>query len=119
MTITMEELSAKTLGALIALFERAVGFYATMVNINAYHQPGVEKGKKCADRVGEIQEAVLDYIESNQQGAITAMTLAKALGLEMEVDIVWNLLENLSLNRRGIEREPGSCPWDNKYIRRL
>ena len=33
---------------LIALFERAVGFYAGLVNINAYHQPGVEAGKKAA-----------------------------------------------------------------------
>lgn len=31
---------------LIALFERAVSFYASLVNINAYHQPGVEAGKK-------------------------------------------------------------------------
>ena len=29
-----------TVGALIALFERAVGFYASLVGINAYHQPG-------------------------------------------------------------------------------
>lgn len=33
---------------LIALFERAVSFYASLVNINAYHQPGVEAGKKAA-----------------------------------------------------------------------
>jgi glucose-6-phosphate isomerase len=26
---------------LIALYERAVGFYATLVDVNAYHQPGV------------------------------------------------------------------------------
>jgi glucose-6-phosphate isomerase len=31
---------------LIALYERAVGPYASLVGINAYHQPGVEAGKK-------------------------------------------------------------------------
>ena len=36
-------------GLLIALYERAVGFYATLVNINAYHQPGVEAGKKASE----------------------------------------------------------------------
>jgi len=30
------------------IFERAVSFYASLVNINAYHQPGVEAGKKAA-----------------------------------------------------------------------
>ena len=44
-----------TVGALIALFERAVGFYATLVNINAYHQPGVEAGKKAAAVVLDLQ----------------------------------------------------------------
>jgi glucose-6-phosphate isomerase len=38
--------NAFNLGALIALYERAVGFYGPLVNINAYDQPGVEAGKK-------------------------------------------------------------------------
>ena len=36
---------------LIALFERTVGLYASLVGINAYHQPGVEAGKKAAGTV--------------------------------------------------------------------
>ena len=46
LTITIEKLDARTVGALIALFERAVGFYATLVNINAYYQPGFKAVKK-------------------------------------------------------------------------
>jgi glucose-6-phosphate isomerase len=34
----------------IALYERAVGLYAELVDINAYHQPGVEAGKLAAAR---------------------------------------------------------------------
>ena len=45
-TITIKEMSSFSVGMLIALFERAVGIYASFVNINAYHQPGVEAGKK-------------------------------------------------------------------------
>ena len=48
LTLTIKEVSPFTVGVLIALFERAVGFYASLVNINAYHQPGVEAGKKAA-----------------------------------------------------------------------
>jgi hypothetical protein len=36
---------------LIALYERVVGLYASLVGINAYHQPGVEAGKKAAGGV--------------------------------------------------------------------
>jgi hypothetical protein len=46
MTITIHKVDARTIGVLIALFERAVGFYASLVGINAYHQPGVEAGQE-------------------------------------------------------------------------
>lgn len=36
----MQEVTPRSAGALIALYERAVGIYASLVNINAYHQPG-------------------------------------------------------------------------------
>ena len=45
MTITIPRVDARTVGGLIALFERAVGLYAGLLGINAYHQPGVEAGK--------------------------------------------------------------------------
>ena len=54
-TLTVREVSPFTVGMLIALFERAVGFYASLVNINAYHQPGVEAGKKAAGTVIALQ----------------------------------------------------------------
>lgn len=39
-TVTVQEVTPRSVGALIALYERAVGIYASLVNINAYHQPG-------------------------------------------------------------------------------
>ncbi|MCP4808311.1 MAG: glucose-6-phosphate isomerase [Proteobacteria bacterium] len=48
LTLELDGLTPRTLGALIALYERAVGFYATFAGINAYDQPGVEAGKKAA-----------------------------------------------------------------------
>ncbi|MEB3233979.1 MAG: glucose-6-phosphate isomerase [Cyanobacteriota bacterium] len=58
LTITMQRFDARSLGALIALFERAVGLYGELVNINAYHQPGVEAGKKAAAVILALQEQV-------------------------------------------------------------
>ena len=59
LTITVNTVDARTVGDLIALFERAVGFYGTLVNINAYHQPGVEAGKKAAAVVLELQSKIV------------------------------------------------------------
>lgn len=39
-TVTVQEVTPRSVGAMIALYERAVGIYASLVNINAYHQPG-------------------------------------------------------------------------------
>ena len=48
LTWTLPTLDAAGVGATLALFERAVGIYASLVDINAYHQPGVEAGKRAA-----------------------------------------------------------------------
>ena len=61
-TITIPEVNAFNVGALIALYERAVGFYASLVNINAYHQPGVEAGKKAATQVLQLQGRVRESL---------------------------------------------------------
>ena len=48
MTMLLARVDERRLGALVALYERAVGLYAVKLEINAYHQPGVEAGKKAA-----------------------------------------------------------------------
>ena len=48
-TIVLPKVDEARLGALVALHERAVGAYASMLSINAYDQPGVEAGKRCAE----------------------------------------------------------------------
>lgn len=40
-TVTVQQVTPRSVGALIALYERAVGIYACLININAYHQPGI------------------------------------------------------------------------------
>ncbi len=59
LTLTLDRLDAATLGAIIALFERAVGLYAELIDINAYHQPGVEAGKKAAAGVLTLQRRLV------------------------------------------------------------
>ena len=62
MRITVERFNEHTLGALIGLFERAVGFYGAMLGINSYHQPGVEAGKTAAGELLAAQQAVMKHL---------------------------------------------------------
>lgn len=52
---TIDKLDEQSLGEFIALYERAVGFYATLVNVNAYHQPGVDAEKNMTGAVIKLQ----------------------------------------------------------------
>jgi glucose-6-phosphate isomerase len=62
MRITVDRFNEHTLGALIGLFERAVGYYGAMLGINSYHQPGVEAGKTAASELLAAQLAILKHL---------------------------------------------------------
>ena len=104
-TVSIPEVSPKTVGALIALYDRAVGFYATFVNVNAYHQPGVEAGKKAAAAVLALQLKVRAALSAE---ARTAAQIAAATGEDAEA--VFHALTHLAANDvkvRGTSGSPG------------
>jgi glucose-6-phosphate isomerase len=96
-TITIPRVEARTVGGLIALFERAVGLYASLVGINAYHQPGVEAGKKAAAAILALQGKVLAALSTTPQ---TAEKIAAVIGSPEAVETVFLLLEHLAANGR-------------------
>jgi len=96
-TITIPRVDARTVGALIALFERAVGLYASLVGINAYHQPGVEAGKKAAASVLALQAKVLASLSTAPQ---SAEQIATEMGAADAVETIHLLLEHLAANGR-------------------
>ncbi len=100
-TITITQVNPRTVGALIALYERAVGLYASLVNINAYHQPGVEAGKKAAASVLELQRQVLATLKSASQ-PLTMPLLAEKAGVADQVETVYKIVRHLAANQRGI-----------------
>jgi len=102
-TITLDRLDASRLGALLALFERAVGFYASLVNVNAYDQPGVEAGKKAAADVLALQHEVMKHLDEHTEAA-TAERIADAMGRPHDVEAIHHLLTHLSANKRGVAR---------------
>ena len=105
-TITMNKLDPASLGALIALYERAVGLYATMIHINAYHQPGVEAGKKAAETVLKIQRQVTEYLSQHPQTA-TPEQIADGMDTPHDVETIYHVLEHLAANKREVKRNRG------------
>ena len=104
-TITAEKLDARSLGALIALHERAVGLYAELVNINAYHQPGVEAGKKAAQSVLDLQQSAIAHLREHADQPFTVESLAAALGADDQAEALSHMLEHLAANKRHVLRK--------------
>jgi glucose-6-phosphate isomerase len=106
MTLTVDKLDAVRLGALIALFERAVGLYAELIDINAYHQPGVEAGKTAAKSLLALQDRVLDHLADSRGTPHTASEIAGAIGEPDQTEDVFHILRRLAANRlHGIRLE--------------
>jgi glucose-6-phosphate isomerase len=97
--ITLHALSARTLGALIALFERTVGLYASLIHVNAYHQPGVEAGKRAAGRILGLERALLELLR-HEGLALTAPEAARRVGPGTDTEATHHLLEHLAANGR-------------------
>lgn len=115
-TITLEKLDSFSLGALIALFERTVSMYAFLININAYHQPGVELGKKSAGEIIALKNQGMDYLANHPQEKFTVEELAQALGRTGDEEHLFQLLWHLSLNgSSGIAVEKNPNPLLNRY----
>ena len=97
LTITVNKADARTIGALIALFERTVGLYGFLVGVNAYNQPGVEAGKKAAQSIIEMQNHVIAAL---QDGPGNAEELAKRIGAREKAEDVFHILRHLAANGR-------------------
>ena len=102
LTISLRRFDAASLGALVALFERAVGLYGELIDVNAYHQPGVEAGKKAAAAILDLQARLEAQLADGQIHGLTA--LQQALDLPSPEPLFW-LLRHLCANPRGYRAE--------------
>ena len=106
-TLTLPDVSPRTLGMLIALYERVVGLYASLISINAYDQPGVEAGKKAATGVIALQQKLVAALKAAPGKAYTAESLAGQVGGDPES--AFKVLEHLAANG-SVRTTPGK-PW--------
>lgn len=100
-TVTIPRVTPRIVGALIALYDRAVGLYGFLVNINAYHQPGVEAGKKAAAAVLDLQKRVIQVLQE-EGTSISLPDLAQKVGASDQVEAIYKMLRHLQANKRGV-----------------
>jgi glucose-6-phosphate isomerase len=109
-TVSLPSVTPFSVGALIALYDRAVGFYGSLVNINAYHQPGVEAGKKAAAGVLKLLAQVKGALSATPQ---TAAQISKTLGADPEG--VFHALTHLAANSTQVRATPGATPAEDAF----
>ncbi len=117
MTLSLPTVDATRLGAVIALFERAVGYYASLVGINAYHQPGVEAGKVAAEAFIRLLNTSREALQAHPGEAQTASEWAAALAGEEDasVETVYHALQHLAHNDPGVTVTWGACPAEDTF----
>lgn len=111
-TLSIPEVTAFNVGAVIALFDRAVSFYASLVNINAYHQPGVEAGKKAAGAFLSVLSNVRNHLAKSSQ-SLTADEVALALNADAEE--VYFSLAHLATNDTRVSQTLGGSVAEDRF----
>jgi len=114
LTISINQLNASSLGALIALYERAVGFYGFLTHINAYNQPGVEDGKRAASHILELQKKVLKFLQAHSGLPMNAEKIAQNTGGDAEE--TFHILQHLAANRSAnVSHSLGQRPSEDHF----
>jgi len=109
-TLTIKQVDAPAVGMLIALFERAVGLYASLLGINAYHQPGVEAGKKAASETLRVRAKVLAALAKTPGKWLSAPQICTENGLVGSEEVVFKVLLHVSSNPGPVERQDHPDP---------
>ena len=112
-TISIPCLDAYYLGCLVALYERAVSFYAGLININAYHQPGVEAGKAAAGEFLQILSRVEAQLRSRPEQSVSAEEIAVAISADPEE--TFHALCHLAANRTAVTVKLGAMPAEDRF----
>jgi glucose-6-phosphate isomerase len=109
-TVSIPAVSPQTVGALIALYDRAVGLYASLVNVNAYHQPGVEAGKKAASAILKLHARVRGALSAEARTAAQIAAIVKE-----DAEAVFHALTHLAANDGKVRRVAGGPPGQQTF----
>lgn len=100
-SVTIPQVNPRIVGALIALYDRAVGLYASLINVNAYHQPGVEAGKKAASEILNLQTRIMEVIAAEGK-PLSLEDLAQKAHASDRIEMIYKILRHLDANGRQV-----------------
>ena len=89
----------------IALYERAVAVYAEFININAFHQPGVQAYKLAAKGILTLRETLMKKIAELKGVSGTAEEIAAKVGEPDQAVEIDGLLDKAAANCPHVTRE--------------
>ena len=84
------------------------------MNVNAYHQPGVEAGKKAAASILATQTKIVQTLNDQPR---TAQQIAGALGDADSAETVYLLLEHLAANGRAKSQSLDAGPGKAMFLK--
>ncbi|MFM6008492.1 MAG: glucose-6-phosphate isomerase, partial [Sphaerospermopsis kisseleviana] len=67
----------------------------------AYHQPGVEAGKKAAAAILDLQQKVIKVLQTEKK-ALSIAEIADTAGAAEQVEAIYKILRHLHANNRGV-----------------
>ncbi len=102
--IQLEKLGVYELGMIIALYERAVALYAEYININAFHQPGVQAYKLAAKSILKTQSEFMAAAEKISGFEGDAAEIAAKAGMPDKVLEIAGLLDKAAANCDCVQR---------------
>ena len=109
-SIKIPKLTVFELGMIIALYERAVAVYAEYININAFHQPGVQAYKLAANGELELKSKLDEALKSMAGFKGDAEAFAQAAGVPEQAAAVEGWLRRMAANG-GIQAEFNGSVW--------
>ena len=96
MTITLPAVDAARLGAFLALWERAVGLAAALLNLNAYDQPAVEQIKLALPPMLALKTSIVAFLADGGGQAFTLEQIMAALDADSDYENIFKWLRYLT-----------------------
>ncbi|HPN84177.1 MAG TPA: hypothetical protein PK821_02465 [Victivallales bacterium] len=122
-TIRITEVNAFSLGMIIALYERAVAFYAELIHINAFHQPGVQAYKLASKEIIKIQSMLVKRAPEIAGQKLSASEIAKKFSIPDKASDIEGILakfaENSDKKRIGLFKVQRKYQKDKGWIFQL
>ena len=111
--VKLPKLDEFSLGQIIALYERSVAIYAEFININAFHQPGVQAYKLAANGILELAADLNAQLQKIAPVSGSAADIAQKIGKADKAVEIAGLLDKAALNSENVSRsfDTNSATW--------